>query len=82
MENNFRELHSAITKEFLNTYLDLERNLMLHQPHWLIKENKWEIVPHTNEAKYLNDFYSFYPNGVEGTKEECLNLIKDYGTKK
>jgi len=78
IESNFKPLYSSITKEFLNTYIDLERNLMLHQPSYLLKENKWQIVPNINESKDLNYFYSFYPDGIEGTKEECLEKIKNY----
>jgi len=77
-KDNFKPLHSYITKEFLNTYVDIKRNLMLHQPSYLLKENKWQILPNTNNDEDLNDFYSFYPDGVEGTKEECLEKIKDY----
>ena len=82
MESDFKPLYSSITKEFLNTYIDLERNLMLHQPSYLLKEDRWQINPTTNEGKDLNHFYSFYPDGVEGTKEECLEIIKNYKTQK
>lgn len=78
MENNFKPLHSYFTGEFLNTYIDIERNLMLHQPSYLLKENKWQITPNTNEADILNAFYKQYPNGVEGSQDECLTLIKSY----
>ncbi len=74
--DNFKPLHSYITGEFLNTYIDLERNLMLHQPSYLIKESKWTITPYSNEADALNAFYSKFPEGIEGTKEECLEKIK------
>ena len=79
MENNFKPLHCYFTGEFFNTYIDFERNLMLHQPSYLLKEDKWQIVPNTNKTDALNTFYKQYPNGIEGTQEECLNLIKDYG---
>lgn len=40
------------------------------------------IVPHTSVDDYINHFYSFYPDGIEGTKEECLEQIKNYETRK
>ena len=82
MESKFKPMHSYFTGESFNTYIDVDRNLVLHQPSYLLKEDKWQIKPNTNEGEYLNDFYSFYPNGVEGTKEQCLEIIKDYKTKK
>lgn len=82
MENKFLELYSNITKESFNTFIDLKNNLLLHQPSYLIKENKWQIIPNTNEGVILNDFYSQYPEGVEGTKKECLNLIENFKFKK
>jgi hypothetical protein len=45
---------------------------------YLLAKNKWQIIPNTNEAYILNSFYNQYPEGVEGTKKECLNLIKKY----
>ena len=78
MESNFKPVYSFFTKEFLDTYIDLERNLMLHQPLYLLKENKWQINPNTNKSEDLNNFYSFYPDGIEGTKKECLEKIKNY----
>lgn len=82
MKINFLELYSSITKESFNTFIDLENNLLLHQPSFLIKEDKWQIIPSTNEGAILNDFYKQYPKGVEGTKKECLNLIENYEYKK
>ena len=52
MENKFLELYSNITKESFNTFIDLKNNLLLHQPSYLIKENKWQIIPNTNEGLY------------------------------
>ena len=78
MENNFKPLYSFITKQFTITYIDVERNLMLHQPFYLLKEDKWMIVPNTSETDHIAHFYNFYPEGIEGTKEECLEKIKNY----
>ena len=78
MENNFKELYSTITKQYLNTFVDVKNNLLLYQPLYLLAKNKWQIIPNTNEAYILNSFYNQYPEGVEGTKKECLNLIKKY----
>lgn len=78
MEDNWKVLHSAFTGESFNCYIDTERNLLLHQPSYLLKENKWQITPNTNEANILNAFYKQYPNGVEGSQDECLTLIKSY----
>lgn len=78
MNINFLELYSSITKESFNTFKDLKNNLLLHQPSYLIKENKWQITPNTNKGNILNNFYNKYPNGIEGTKKECLILIKNY----
>jgi hypothetical protein len=68
MESNFKPLYSSFTKEFLDTYIDLERNLMLHQPSYLLKENKWQINPNTNKSEDLNNFYSL---------EELVDYIRE-----
>lgn len=78
MENNFKPLCSYFTKEFFHTYVDIERKLMLDQPWYLIKEDKWRIIPNTTDSKIINSFYTQFPNGIEDTKENCLEIIKDY----
>ena len=56
----FVELRSAITGGDFNTWLDIDRNLILYQPFYLIKENKYKIKPNSNDAKELNKFYNYY----------------------
>lgn len=74
----FEELYSVITNESLNTFIDQERKLMLYQPYYLILEDKWKIIPYSDDAEDMNEFYNVFKTGIEGTKEECLELIKDY----
>jgi hypothetical protein len=74
----FLELHSYFTNKSFNTWIDQERNLMLYQPPYLIKEDKWKIVPFTDDAKSVNEFYNKFTEGIEGTKQECLEQIKNY----
>ena len=78
MENYFKPLYSYYIGEFLYTYLDIQRGLMLDQPSYLIKDNKWRIVPNTNDSKIINSFYSQFSDGIEDTKENCLKIIKNY----
>ena len=76
---NFKPLYSAFVNDyFLNSYIDVERKLLLHQPSFLLKENKWQIVPNTDDNKILNSFYNQFPSGIEGTKENCIEQVKDY----
>jgi hypothetical protein len=76
---NFKPIYSSIVDNcFLGSYLDLERNLLLHQPSYHLKEDKWIITPNSNEAKELNNFYNKFPNGVIGTIKECVEQVKDY----
>jgi hypothetical protein len=76
---NFKPIYSAIVKNyFLGSYIDLKRNLLLHQPTYYLKEDKWTITPYSEEAKELNDFYTKFPNGVIGTIKECVEQVKEY----
>ena len=78
MKEDFKELLSYYTEESFNTFINKERNLLLHQPSYLIKENKWEIIPNTSEAFILNNFYKKFPGGIQGSKDECIKLVKNY----
>ena len=79
MIDNFKPIYSAIMKNyFLGSYIDLEKNLLLHQPICYIKKDKWTITPYPEEVKELNDFYTKFPNGIIGTIEECIKQVTDY----
>jgi hypothetical protein len=76
---NFEPIYSSVIPNyFLESYIDIKRNLLLHQPWYYIKENKWTISCMSNEAEKLNNFYTQFPSEIVGTIDECIEKVKDY----
>lgn len=74
-----KELFSATTGESFDTYIDVDKNLIILQPPYLIGTNLYTLQPNTNSGKELNNFYAQFPNGVEGTLDFCkeqANIFK------
>ena len=73
----FVPLYSNINKElFLNTWIDVKRNLMLFQT--INNAGRFTICPDSNDTVILTHFFKTFPEGIHGTIEECLEKIKDY----
>lgn len=74
MFKNFKELHSYYTGKSFNTYISNDNILRIQKPVFN-KEFEWEMLPNTNDAFILNQFYNIFEKNPIGDTDKINSSI-------
>ena len=79
MFKNFKELYSYYTGKSFNTYISNDNILRIQKPVFN-KEFEWEMLPNTNDAFILNQFYNIFernPIGDVSKMKDSIDIFYD-----
>ena len=57
----FKEIYSATTGESFHSFISTDGRMLIQHP---IKDEgaEWELIPYTNDARFLNQYYKYAEN--------------------